>query len=185
MLRKPIVVAALAAFFACAASGSAAGMKLSRLMAPPSACPGENLLGAPAAVQERAMRCMTRFARRGADRKRLERSRALDRSADLKSRDIVRCDSFSHFACGRNFTFWIRRVGYLPSGCWRAGENIAWGTGSKSSVRSIFGAWMRSPGHRRNILSNDYEHIGIGLEIGSLEGFGRAHVWTQHFGQRC
>jgi uncharacterized protein YkwD len=185
VLRRLATVAALATAFACAAAGSAAAIDMSRLMAPPSACPGQHLLGAPASVQERAMRCMTNFARRRAHRRQLERSRALDRSAGLKSRDIVRCDSFSHFACGRDFTFWIRRVGYLPSGCWRAGENIAWGTGSKSSVRSIFGAWMRSPGHRRNILSNDYEHIGIGLEIGSLEGFGRAHVWTQHFGQRC
>jgi uncharacterized protein YkwD len=179
------MVAALAAALACAAPGSVAALELSRLMAPPSACPGQNLIGAPAAVQERAMRCMTSFARHRADRKRLARSRALDRSADLKSRDIVRCDSFSHFACGRDFTFWIRRVGYLPSGCWRAGENIAWGTGSKSSVRSIFRAWMGSAGHRQNLLSNDYEHIGVGLQIGGLEDFGRAHVWTQHFGLRC
>jgi uncharacterized protein YkwD len=184
VLRKLIIVAALAAVFACVASGSAAAMKLSRLMAPASACPGQQLLGAPASVQERAMRCMTNFARRRADRSRLERSRALDRSAELKSRDIVRCDSFSHSACGRDFTFWIRRVGYLAADCWRAGENIAWGTGSRSSVRSIFRAWMHSAGHRQNLLSGGYQHIGIGLQIGSLDGR-RVHVWTQHFGLRC
>ena len=131
------------------------------------------------------MRCMTNHARRRAHRRELARARPLDRSARLKSRDIVRCDSFSHFACGRDFTFWIKRVGYLPAPCWRAGENIAWGTGSRASVRSIFRAWIASPDHRRNMLSRDYAQFGIGLEIGELGGSPRVHVWTQHFGLRC
>ena len=68
-----------------------------------------------------------------------------------------------------------------------AGENIAWGTGALGSVRSIFNAWLHSPGHRANILGS-YAQIGIGLRVGSLEGHAGAHVWTQEFGstdRRC
>ena len=42
--------------------------------------------------------------------------------------------------------------GYLAARCWRAGENIAWGTGNYASVRSIFVAWLHSPEHRANLL---------------------------------
>ena len=131
------------------------------------------------------MRCMTNFARRRAGLHRLAADPRLKRSAAHKARDIVRCESFSHYACGRDFTYWIRRVGYLSGGCWRAGENIAWGSGDYGSVRSIFEAWMHSPGHRSNILSPGYDGLGVGLEIGSFEGYSPASVWVQHFGERC
>jgi hypothetical protein len=51
----------------------------------------------------------------------------LARAADHKSADILRCDEFSHEACGREFTHWIERFGF--HGC-AAAENIAWGGGS-------------------------------------------------------
>jgi uncharacterized protein YkwD len=51
-------------------------------------------------------------------------------------------------------------------------------------VRPIFRAWMRSAGHRENILG-PYEEIGIGLRIGALEGNPAAHVWAQDFGAPC
>jgi uncharacterized protein YkwD len=107
----------------------------------------------------------------------------LDRSAEEKSDDVLRCDSFSHYACGREFTYWMRRAGYMHARQWRAGENLAWGTGEYGTVRSIFNAWLESPGHRENILG-PYSQIGIGLEVGVLDGYPGAHVWTQHFGWR-
>ncbi len=130
------------------------------------------------------MRCMTNFARTHAGVGQLTNTRSLDRSAARKSRDIIRCNSFSHFACGRDFTYWMTRTGYLPASCWRAAENIAWGSGAYGSPGSIFRAWMNSPGHRENILSPSYSAIGVGLVTGRLEGH-RAHVWTQHFGRHC
>jgi len=47
----------------------------------------------------------------------------------------------------------------------------------------IFGLWMNSAGHRRNILG-PYLEIGIGLRIGTLGNVDDAHVWTQEFGSR-
>ena len=108
----------------------------------------------------------------------------LDRSAAEKSGDILRCDNFSHYACGREFTYWMQRVGYIPARCWRAGENIAWGTGDLGTVRSIFRAWIHSPRHLENILG-PYSQLGVGLRVGNLEGHSDAHVWTQHFGSHC
>jgi uncharacterized protein YkwD len=51
-------------------------------------------------------------------------------------------------------------------------------------VRSIFTSWMRSEGHRENILGS-FSQVGIGLRVGGLEGYEGAHVWTQQFGSRC
>jgi uncharacterized protein YkwD len=159
------------------------GASASRLVAPSKACPGQHDATLPAAPQERAMRCLVAFARQRAGRPPLLASAKLARSAGLKSRDILRCDDFDHEACGRAFTYWIERVGYLGEAC-GAGENIALGTGSFATPRSIFRAWISSPGHRRNILGS-YADIGVGLETGTLDNQAAVHVWTQHFGRRC
>jgi len=177
-----LLVAALAAF--AAPPQAMAGGGVARLIAPPETCPGEGL-ETSIGEREAAMRCLVDFARRHAGLRELADSAELDRSATDKSADILRCDSFSHFACGRNFTYWMQHFGYLRSGCWRAGENIAWGSGSYGTVRSVFSAWMHSPGHRDNILSPSFEHFGVGLDIGGLDGYRNAHVWVQHFGDHC
>ena len=131
------------------------------------------------------MLCLTNYARRRSGLHGLAADGDLDRSAAHKSDDILRCDSFSHEACGRPFTYWMERTGYLRVRCsWVAGENIAWGTGRFATVRSIFVAWLHSPGHRENILGS-YRQIGIGVQVGTLSGYAGAHVWTQDFGSRC
>ena len=173
---------ALAALLALAPAASADS--IARLVAPARACPGTGNAAAPAGDQERAMLCMTNFARRRAGLGELGEARALDRSAAHKSGDILRCDSFSHEACGRVFTYWMARSGYFSSPCWRAGENIAWGTGPYGTVHSIFVSWMHSFGHRENILGR-YRQIGIALRVGGLEGNPGAHVWTQDFAALC
>ncbi len=131
------------------------------------------------------MACLTNYAREQRGLRPFAEVPALDRSAGRKSADILRCDSFSHTACGRDFTHWIRRSGYAPGSCWSAGENIAWGSGGLGTVRSIFRSWMGSSGHRANILSAGFRDLGVGLTVGSLEGYPDAHVWTQHFAERC
>lgn len=154
------------------------------LTAPPAACPGQENLAAPSEAQERAMACMVAFARRQVGLGDLAQQAALDHSAQEKSRDVLRCDSFSHFACGREFTYWMQQSGYTSASCWRVGENLAWGSGEQGTVRSIFTAWMRSPGHRVNILG-DFEETGLSLQVGTLEGLSGTRVWAQHFGSRC
>jgi uncharacterized protein YkwD len=176
-----VLIAAVSAAGALASVSPAGAVGPERLIAPSSACPNQTDPGARPGVQARAMRCLTNFARRGRGLPALAGAAGLDRAAGHKSAAILRCDSFSHEACGREFTYWIERSGY--GGCASA-ENIAWGNGTLGSARSIFRAWMRSSGHRENILG-PYEEIGIGLRIGRLEGYSGAHVWTQDFGASC
>ncbi len=130
------------------------------------------------------MLCMVDYARNQAGLPSLDEVEALEQSAQDKSRDVLRCDSFSHFACGREFTYWMQQDGYTASRCWRLGENLAWGTGTYGTVRAIFRAWMNSPGHRQNIL-DDFAETGISLRVGTLEGHPETHVWAEHFGSQC
>ncbi|MFS0862441.1 CAP domain-containing protein [Fredinandcohnia sp. 179-A 10B2 NHS] len=51
-----------------------------------------------------------------------------------------------------------------------AGENIAMG---QQSPEAVVQAWMNSEGHRKNILSSNFTHIGVG----HVEG----NYWTQMF----
>jgi uncharacterized protein YkwD len=154
------------------------------LTAPTDLCPGEAEAGAPTGVQEEAMRCMVDFARRQNGLAPLSGSQRLDRSADEKSADILRCDDFSHFACGRPFDYWLEKVGYIPASCWRIGENIAWMGGPQTTARDVFELLIHSPTHRANILG-PYTEVGVGLRTGDLDGHDAAHVWTQHFGTHC
>lgn len=54
--------------------------------------------------------------------------------------------------------------------CGAAGENIAMGYGS---VTAVMDAWMNSPGHRANILTEDFEYVGLGIKDNLY--------WTQLF----
>lgn len=131
------------------------------------------------------MKCLVNYARRQAGLPRLAATGKLNGAADRKAADILRCNQFSHEACGRDFLHWFRRAGYLGGRCWWAGENLAWGTESLGSARSVMKAWLRSPSHRANILGSDYNQFGISLRAGSLSGSPEAHVWVNHFGRRC
>ncbi len=184
MTRKLIAALFAISLIAALIAGPAQARRLSSLVAPTSVCSHQTDLGDSSAVQVQAMRCMTNFARQHAGLGQFGNAAGLDRSATRKNSDILRCDSFSHYACGRQFTFWMQRSGYLAARCWRAGENIAWGTGSQGTVRSIFVAWLHSPEHRANILGR-FSQIGIALSVGNLEGNSDAHVWTQDFGSHC
>ena len=184
-MKRPLVAALALACVALLAPTTAGAAKLETLLAPPSSCPGQGDAEAPAAAQMRAMRCLTNFAREARGVAPLNRVGTLDRAGLNKAADMVRCDEFSHEACGREFTYWMEHLGYLHGPCARAGENIAWGSGRLGSARSIFTAWIHSKGHRANILSGDFDDLGIGLKIGDLEGNEGAHVWTQQFGSRA
>jgi uncharacterized protein YkwD len=184
MTRKLILALTAFAIVGALIAGTAQARRLSALVAPTSVCPNQTDLSRPIGVQEQAMRCMTNFARRHAGLGDLGNASSLDRSAIRKTDDVIRCDTFSHYACGRQFTYWMQRSGYLAARCWRAGENLAWGTGDLAGVRKIFVAWLHSPEHRANLLGR-YSQIGVALSIGNLEGHSGAHVWTQEFGSHC
>src|SRR5215470_14332327 len=104
MTRRRVLVAlatVLATLAAPLASSSAAGLAAST-----TSCPGQSRLDASPAAQAQAMLCMTNFARARLGQPPLEEATALATSATEKTADILSCDSFSHFACGREFSYW-------------------------------------------------------------------------------
>lgn len=60
----------------------------------------------------------------------------------------------------------------------RAGENIAWG---QNTPQHVLNDWLWSPGHRRNIMSVNYDSIGCGARKDT-----RGNIyWCVCFGQTC
>jgi hypothetical protein len=64
------------------------------------------------------------------------------------------------------------------------GENIGWGQGPLSTPRAMVEAWMNSPGHRRNILADDYAEVGLGLALGTPESTTWGATYTTDFGHK-
>lgn len=87
--------------------------------------------------------------------------------------DMARRGYFSHTSPdGSTMVSRARRAG-LSNYC-SIGENIARG---HADVPSAMASWLRSPGHRRNILDRDFTHVGFGRAPG-------AH-WVQLFAGNC
>ena len=97
----------------------------------------------------------------------------LARAAQAHSVDMAKRRYFSHTSLdGRTFVQRIRAQGYTGS---RLGENIAAGYRTPSTVMA---AWMKSPGHKANILNCSFRAIGVGYATGGPYGT----YWTQDFG---
>lgn len=116
----------------------------------------------------RATLCLLNEKRAKRGLRRLRLNADLHRAARRHARDMSLRNYFSHTSLGgRSWLTRIRRTGYLSGArSWRAAENIAWGSGSLETPRAIVRAWMRSPGHRRNILGR-FDEIGIGIANGT------------------
>ena len=100
---------------------------------------------------------------------------------------MVRRDYFAHDSLsGATFVDRIRRTGYLKGRrAWVVGENLAWGSDDRSSPAAIVRAWMKSPGHRTNILQRRFREIGIGLAHGAPDApASPAATYATDFGAR-
>jgi uncharacterized protein YkwD len=184
MHRRLAAVLAAATLVIAAPAAQAAG-PYDDLLAPTSQCAPQTDRSASVDAQELAMRCMMNFARRAVGVSPLLGTHSkLMLSSERKAADILRCQQFSHTACGRPFTYHQQQVGYA-SGCYGAGENIAWGSGSNGTVRSIMSGWLNSAGHRANILNAKYRDHGVGLATGTMSGYTGAAVWVHQLGYRC
>ena len=76
--------------------------------------------------------------------------------AQEHSRDMFERDYFSHTSPnGRTMRDRLEAGGVKYS---QAGENIAWG---QETGRAVLTAWLRSPGHRKNIERSGYTRHGV------------------------
>jgi uncharacterized protein YkwD len=81
---------------------------------------------------------------------------------------------------GPNGDTWIDRIvnaGY--SDYVTIGENIAAGS---ASAQDVMDQWMGSPPHCANIMSPEFEDVGIGYA--EVAGSGYVHYWTMDLGAR-
>lgn len=113
---------------------------------------------------------------------------SLSDAAQAHTNDMVRSRYFAHDSrSGGDVVDRVRSRGYLSNvRSWMVGENLAWGSGSRSTPSSIVDAWMHSPGHRANILTARFREIGIGLSFRAPVSVGgrAAATYTTTFGSR-
>jgi uncharacterized protein YkwD len=82
----------------------------------------------------------------------------LTEAAKSHSRDLAKWDRISHYGSdGSNPWDRVKRVGYPAK---LAAENV--GTG-QVSIDEVIKGWQSSPGHNKNLLLSDAEHMGIAL----------------------
>jgi uncharacterized protein YkwD len=98
---------------------------------------------------------------------------------------MVRRHYFSHVQPGGvDLVDRLRKEHYLPAHRWLVGENLAAGTGRLSTPVVQVRAWMRSPGHRANLLNRLFRDIGLGIVSGVPSSHGRGGTYTSDFGFR-
>lgn len=97
----------------------------------------------------------------------------LTQVAQAHSADMAKNDYFDHNSQdGRTPFTRMSKAGYSYRS---AAENIAMG---QQTPASVMDAWMKSPGHKANILNCGLKQIGVGY---ALNGNGTPY-WTQDFG---
>jgi uncharacterized protein YkwD len=88
----------------------------------------------------------------------LQLNATLTAAAKAHSRDLAKWDRISHFGSdGSNPWDRVKRTGYNAK---LAAENV--GTG-QVSFEEVLKGWKGSPGHNKNLLLADAEHMGIAL----------------------
>ncbi|MGH2370266.1 MAG: CAP domain-containing protein, partial [Chloroflexota bacterium] len=99
---------------------------------------------------------------------------ALTRAAQSYAETMASTDCFSH-SCGPvpDMVQRAEQAGYSP---WTAlGENIAAGY---RTPEEVVAAWLESPGHRANILNDNFRDSGVGVAYGGRYGI----YWVHEFG---
>ncbi|MBP3313755.1 MAG: hypothetical protein J6K84_03760 [Oscillospiraceae bacterium] len=94
---------------------------------------------------------------------------SLSWKARVKSEDMAKNNYFSHNSPTYGTPFEMMQsmgISYRT-----AGENIAMG---QSTPEAVVEAWMNSEGHRKNILSPSFTHLGVGY-------IADGNYWTQWF----
>jgi uncharacterized protein YkwD len=123
-------------------------------------------------------------ARRGL--RALRQNAQLRRAAARHSQEMVEQSYFRHESRdGAQFVERIFAARYVRrEDGYSLGENLAWGTGELATPRAVVAAWMRSPGHRVNVLRRAYRDIGVGIRLGVPSDAGVGATYTVDFGAR-
>jgi uncharacterized protein YkwD len=124
--------------------------------------------------EEKEIFDLTNAARKDQQLEPLRVNATLMKCARQHSLNMAKQAKMAHELDGKSPFDRLRAVGYDYR---RAGENVAYGD-EDVSVKEIFDGWMKSEGHRKNILNKDYVEIGLGIAVSGEEKY-----YTQVFGQ--
>jgi uncharacterized protein YkwD len=183
-LMRTAVLALLAFAFLCGGA-RAADDPYAALLAPTGTCgAAADASNLDQKAAQTVMVCLTNFARTASGLAPLVLNDTLSAAGAAKLSADVSCGVFSHEPCGQPFQA-VFATYTNGASSYQIGENIAWGTGSSGTARSIMAAWLHSSGHRENILAPAFKEIGIGyLPDETFQGYAGAALWSQEFGVR-
>lgn len=118
-----------------------------------------------AAVYPSALVDMANDIRAERDIQTLSANEKLKEAAALKAEHMLENDYFAHYApSGKTPWYWLREADYSFL---YAGENLAMNFEESQAVNR---AWMDSPAHRDNIVSNQFTEVGIAAKEGTMNG---------------
>jgi len=136
---------------------------------PAPTTPAEPAQNASVSAIEKEVLDLTNVERQKAGLAPLQTDSKLMNSARQKSTDMATNKYFSHTSPTYGSPFDQMKANGVTYKS--AAENIAMG---QRTAQEVVKGWMESPGHRQNILTAGYTHIGIGYDA-------NGHYWTQQF----
>jgi len=98
-------------------------------------------------------------------------SQQLNEAARRHAADMARRSKLSHELDGKTAADRVKAAGFEFR---TVGENIAW---NQPTPKAAVDDWMKSRGHRRNLLGEELTHIGVGM---ATNGKGEPY-WVQVF----
>jgi uncharacterized protein YkwD len=118
---------------------------------------------------ENSVHCLINEERAKAGLRPVHPSGALRQAGASHSQDMVSDGYFEHTSpSGRTFIDRITNTGYMRGARrWLVGENLVWGSGSRSTPRALVEAWIGSPAHRANLLRGRFREVGVAAVRGT------------------
>lgn len=126
-----------------------------------------DVLGASRAAE--VATCLVNVERTERGLPKLKANKRLRKAATRYAKLMVNRQFFAHVSPGGSTPVKrIKATGYMSGAMgWSVGENLAWGTGDLATPRNIVRSWMKSPGHKANILRREFRELGMGVASGA------------------
>lgn len=164
-MKKKFLMAALALCIAAGSADSGFGLTAEKGISFGGFCKifslncGQNVTETVSSVNsmEKQVASLANSKRKAAGLGSLTLDSQLSKLARMKAEDMAKKGYFSHTSPTYGSAFDMMKkygVSYRT-----AGENIAKG---QKTPEAVMNGWMNSSGHRANILSSTYTHIGVG-----------------------